>query len=139
MDTRLKDSRDPADLHPKLQPLHATLVAQAQARGIKTVTSCTYRPAALQNQYYAQGRTTPGRVITNARGGDSPHNSTLNGKPASKAFDIYPVTGTALAPAGDARWKALAEIGKALGLVWGGDFRTIKDCPHFELANWKAV
>ena len=138
MDTPLKDSRDPADLHPKLQPLYASFVAQAQARGIKTVTSCTYRPAALQDRYYASGRTAPGRIITNAKGGESPHNCTLGGKPASKAFDIYPVSGTALAPAGDPRWKALAEIGKGLGLVWGGDFRSIKDNPHFELPDWKA-
>lgn len=135
----LKDSRDLAHLHPRLEPLARSLIEQAAARGIKTVVSCTYRPAALQDQYYAQGRTAPGRRITNARGGESPHNSTLDGKPASKAFDIYPVTGTQLAPASDPRWSVLADLGKGLGLVWGGDFRSLKDSPHFELPKWKAT
>lgn len=137
--TPLRDSRDLADLHPTLRPLAEALVAQAAARGIRTVISCTYRPAALQDRYYAQGRTTPGRRITNARGGESPHNVTLGGRPASAAFDIYPVTGTALAKADDPRWTTLAEIGRGLGLVWGGDFRSIRDCPHFELSNWRTL
>ncbi len=36
-------------------------------------------------------------------------------------------------PATDPRWQRLGAIGKRLGLVWGGNFRSFFDGPHFQL------
>lgn len=37
--------------------------------------------------------------------------------------------------ADDPRWQKLGAIGKSLGLVWGGDWTTLRDMAHFQLAN----
>ena len=78
------------------------------------------RTFAQQDSLYAQGRTQPGRIITNARGGQSAHNYgcatdwTLwddKGKPIWLTQD-------------DPRWiEYMAALNK-VGLRWGGDFPT---------------
>jgi D-alanyl-D-alanine carboxypeptidase-like protein len=80
-----------------------------------------------QQAIYAQGRTTPGNIVTNAQPGDSYHNFGL-------AFDVVPTEYKSLPnwnPSGD-YWQIIGNIGKNLGLTWGGDFST-PDKPHFEL------
>ncbi|MED5043304.1 LysM peptidoglycan-binding domain-containing protein, partial [Geobacillus stearothermophilus] len=32
----------------------------------------------------------------------------------------------------DAKWKRVAQIGKSLGLEWGGDWKSFPDYPHFQ-------
>jgi peptidoglycan L-alanyl-D-glutamate endopeptidase CwlK len=34
-------------------------------------------------------------------------------------------------------WEKIGGIGKGLGLEWGGDFKSIKDRPHFQTKDWK--
>jgi peptidoglycan L-alanyl-D-glutamate endopeptidase CwlK len=78
---------------------------------------------------YAQGRTTKGSIVTNAKAGQSWHNYRL-------AFDIVPlkngkpVWGTS--GADGKLWKAIAKIGKACGLEWAGDWKTFSEYPHFQ-------
>lgn len=79
---------------------------------------------------YAQGRTKPGNIVTNAKGGSSLHNYGLaldfhlqvNGK------DVWPNNFRA-----DKNWMKVVEIFKKHGFTWGGDFRSIVDAPHFEM------
>ena len=33
---------------------------------------------------------------------------------------------------GDSLWNCIGDLGKQAGLLWGGDFKTFKDKPHFE-------
>jgi hypothetical protein len=33
----------------------------------------------------------------------------------------------------------MGRIGKECGLVWGGDWKKIKDMPHFELSTWREL
>lgn len=86
-----------------------------------------------QNQLYAQGRSTKGAIVTNAKGGQSPHNFGC-------AVDLCPLDAN-----GDMNWndpKGFAKIGecaKEVGLVWGGDFKSIKDLPHVESPSWKTL
>lgn len=42
--------------------------------GIKLRVAQATRTIAQQNALYAQGRTAPGRIVTNAKGGESYHN-----------------------------------------------------------------
>lgn len=132
-------SRRIADLHPDMQPLCAQFLAECSHQGIKVGISCTYRSDEEQDQYYASGRTIPGRILTNAEAGESPHNCTLDdGTPAAKAFDffIYGADGGTLDwDATDDRWKAVIGIGTALGLVSGSTFK-FRDNDHFELKDW---
>jgi len=82
-----------------------------------------YRSNQEQDRLYAQGRTTPGSIVTNAKGGESMHNYRV-------AFDIVFVTDGSATYEGD--WNKVGEIGKALGLSWGGDWTSFIDKPHFE-------
>lgn len=95
------------------------------------VTS-TYRDYEYQNWLYAQGRTRPGQRVTSARGGYSWHNFQV-------AFDVVPMRdGKAIwdnvKPENKALWHAIGDIGKELGLEWGGDWQMV-DMPHFQDAG----
>jgi peptidoglycan LD-endopeptidase CwlK len=132
--------RNLLDLDPTLQPLCRQFIDGCTAQGIKVGISVTYRSSAEQDAAYAQGRTAPGKIITNAQAGQSPHNCTdAQGDPASKAFDffIYSPDGVNLDwDAQDPTWQKVIAIGEALGLVSGSTFR-FRDNDHMELANWK--
>lgn len=52
---------------------------------------------------------------------------------SGKAADFVPVRNGALwwnAPKGV--WETMGEIGEAYGLKWGGRWKDLPDCPHFE-------
>lgn len=122
------------DLHPKIQPLAREFKIRAEKKGLRVIYTATHRSFSEQDGLYAQGRTKPGKIVTNAKGGDSWHNYAL-------AFDIAIVKSDDSIDWGDKLdtnhnglndWQELGKIGKELGLAWGGDFKSIKDTPHFE-------
>ena len=57
-----------ADLTPDTQAAVAQLLAHAQASGYKVRIDSTLRMCDEQAALYAQGRTTPGNIVTNASG-----------------------------------------------------------------------
>jgi len=92
--------------------------------------TCTYRSRVDQAISYAQGRTAPGKDVTNARPGQSLHNYY-----PSLAFDIAFKRGK------EVFWnpplfQQFAEIAKSLGLEWGGDWPRFQDRPHFQPLNF---
>jgi peptidoglycan L-alanyl-D-glutamate endopeptidase CwlK len=95
----------------------------------------TYRSPEEQNELYAKGRTKPGKIVTNAKGGQSDHNFTLDGKPASKAFDAVPlrkIEGKNRAVWNDPKlWALMGEVAERIGLKWGGNWKNFVDKPHF--------
>ncbi len=98
-------------------------------QGLIVGISETWRSKAEQDALYAQGRTTPGIVVTNCRYPDSPHNWGV-------AFDIYRNDGMGAYYDGDSWFKKCGQIGKQMGLFWGGDFKSFVDRPHFELKKY---
>lgn len=130
------------DLDPELYTLCLQWMGSCEALGLRVGISQTYRSSAEQDEDYAKGRTSPGNIITNAKGGESPHNCVdENGNPAAKAFDFYLYATDDQTQldwdSSDPDWQKAISIGKSLGLVSGGDFHSIKDFPHFELPNWR--
>lgn len=100
--------------------------------GIRIVQG--YRTIEEQDQLYAQGRTTPGAIVTKARGGESYHNYGLaidfallfkNGA-VSWDREFSSNRGSI------SDWQKVVDIFKKYGWAWGGDFKTIKDYPHFQ-------
>ena len=83
-----------------------------------------YRSIAYQDELYAQGRTTPGKVVTNAKGGRSYHNYRL-------AFDVVEIKDGKPLWEND-YWGVIGKEGKNFGFFWGGDFKSISDRPHFQ-------
>ena len=131
------DSRSLADLAPHVRAMAEQLLADAKAAGIPLTVTCTRRSAAEQAAKYAQGRTSPGPIVTRAPAGYSYHEYGL-------AIDVVPTELLALKDWGDtpehrahadALWARLGVIGKAAGFRWGGDFPLLPDRPHFEWAG----
>jgi peptidoglycan L-alanyl-D-glutamate endopeptidase CwlK len=124
-------------LHPKLRAeakeIYIAIYNALKGRAAVRFTQ-TLRTIAEQDALYAQGRTKPGKKVTNAKGGSSYHNYGLaidicliiDGKEASwntlKDFDGD----------GVADWMEAVAIFKSRGWEWGGDFKSIKDAPHFQ-------
>ena len=91
---------------------------------IDYIITCTYRSQEEQDMLYAQGRTLPGKKVTNAK--VSKHTSRT-------AFDIViMVNGKPCWDVSNPSWKLAGEIGEIVGLTWGGNFKKFKDFPHFE-------
>ncbi|WP_419808398.1 M15 family metallopeptidase [Sphingomonas sp.] len=130
----MPDSRDLADLHPRVRAMAVRLLHDAAAAGIPLKVTFTFRSIATQDALFAQGRTKPGKIVTNARGGSSFHNYRLALDVAPEELLKLPNWGDTPAhqKATDALWAKVGAIGKAIGFRWGGDFKSIKDRPHFE-------
>lgn len=134
--------RNLSDCDLKLQPLAQEFLDKCHAAGIDAFITQTYRPSDEQDADYAKGRTKPGNIITNARGGQSPHNCTdISGKPASKAFDfaIQNEDGTLDWNPADPEWVTAISIGESLGLISGSSWHSLKDTPHMELSGFKST
>lgn len=129
-------SRSLFDLHPDLYPKAILMIKLLGEQGVDYLCYCTFRPDSEQNKLYAQGRTEPGKIVTYARGGQSKHNFTLDGKMASKAFDGAPLVGGKIVwDIKHPHWQKIGEVGHSLNLTWGMDWKKFKEMPHFELKD----
>jgi peptidoglycan L-alanyl-D-glutamate endopeptidase CwlK len=128
------DSRSIDDLHPVVAAKCRAHVAACEAAGMPIAITFTYRSIETQNALYAQGRTKPGKVVTNAKGGQSLHNYRLAYDGVPKKLLAYPNWGDTPAHQAEANaaWSLYAKLGKVQGLEWGGDWKSIKDRPHMQ-------
>jgi peptidoglycan L-alanyl-D-glutamate endopeptidase CwlK len=119
------NSRKIEDLHPYVAKLCRAFVAACKKDGIDILITSTWRDNESQNALYAQGRTKPGKKVTNAKAGQSFHNYKL-------AFDFVPIVN------GKAQWNDLATfkragaIGERLGLDWAGRWVSFKELAHLQ-------
>lgn len=123
------NSRRLDDLLPYVEQLAREFLDRCKDEGIDVLVTSTYRDHESQNALYAQGRTKPGRKVTNAKGGQSYHNWRV-------AFDVVPlrdgkpVWGTS---GEDGKlWQAIGAIGVEVGLEWAGNWKSFKEYPHFQ-------
>ena len=106
-------------------------MTKAAANGITIKVISGLRTYAEQDDLYAQGRTKPGNIVTNAKGGYSNHNFGI-------AFDVGVFEGSSYLDESP-KYKAVGVLGTDLGLEWGGNWKTIQDEPHFQLRpTWAA-
>ena len=122
------NSRNIEYLHPKIQVLASKLIEVAQQNNIKLIITSTYRDFDSQDDLYAQGRTKPGKIVTNARAGESFHNFKV-------AFDVAPVVEGKIVWNDGALWDKIGALGESLGLEWGGSWESFKDKPHFQFTG----
>lgn len=131
--------RDIKKCHPRLQEAYGNLVEKCRQRGIEIGLGECFRTVEEQDDLYAQGRTKPGNIVTNARGSSysSQHQWGI-------AFDFYlkmDIDGDG-AVSDDAyndstkMFKKVSDIAKTVGLSWGGDWKSIIDKPHLYLPDW---
>ena len=86
-----------------------------------------------QDALYAKGRTKPGKIVTNARGGQSNHNFGI-----AADFGVFcngqyiDETNPKLA---SKIHKDVAKDSLDYGIEWGGNWKSFKDEPHFEIST----
>ena len=119
------------DLHPDLQELVKKLKSVCAQKGLKIAVGECLRTAAEQDALYAKGRTAPGKIVTNAKG-----SSYSSMHQWGVAFDFYRNDGKGAYSNTDGFFEKVGKIGKSLGLEWGGEWKSITDLPHFQLAGW---
>ena len=126
--------RDLTHLCPALQRLVPVFVQKCLENGITVKIIVTYRDSATQNAVKKLG-------LSNAKAGQSPHNCIdAQGRPYSKAFDFGVFDGSKYIVNGsDARYAAAGAIGVSLGLVYGGNWKSMQDMDHLELAQWRTI
>ncbi|MCW5907232.1 MAG: M15 family metallopeptidase [Chitinophagales bacterium] len=122
-------------LHPSLRAETKAIYDELLQRKISVRFYSTLRTFKEQDELYAQGRTKPGNIVTNARAGQSFHNYGLaldfcllldGGKVASwnRKLDVnlnnIP------------EWDEIVWVFKHYGWEWGGDWASFKDYPHVQ-------
>lgn len=129
---------------PEVQILARSLLHAAADTGITIKVISGTRTYAQQDAIYLRGRANLAKVnaarkaaglgpisasdnknVTNAQSGHSNHNFGI-------AFDIGVFQGAKYLD-NSPLYKAVAVLGKQLGLTWGGDWKSIDDEPHYEL------
>lgn len=117
------NSRRLDDLLPPVKSRAEAFIKACDEAGIDVLITSTYRDAASQAALYAQGRTKPGRIVTNAKPGQSWHNWRC-------AFDFVPVVN------GKAQWddtrtfERCGAIAERVGLEWAGRWKRFKELAH---------
>jgi peptidoglycan L-alanyl-D-glutamate endopeptidase CwlK len=123
-----------SQVHPQLAAITRQLADGLAAKGIYVRVVEGLRTWEEQDALYAQGRTTPGKIVTNAAGGSSYHNY-------GQAVDLVPSTAGPESPyvpnwnPKDPSYKTMQEDGEDLGLTSGARWITIPDPPHFQLTG----
>jgi peptidoglycan LD-endopeptidase CwlK len=122
------NSRSLDDLTPAMKVKCQQFIEKCKEAGVDVIITSTYRDFESQDALYAQGRTTKGPIVTNARGGQSFHQYRI-------AFDFCPIVG------GKAVWNDIktfvkcGEIGKSLGLDYAGDWSSFREYAHLQEAG----
>lgn len=134
-------------VHPKLIDLMKKAISNSPY-DFKIVQGL--RTAEYQNELYQQGRTRPGKIVTKLDGYNKKSNHQAKADGYGRAVDIavcghYDQNGNYVKCTTDAEMfdnKKLVEISRhvkavakemGLDIVWGGDWKTLYDTPHYEL------
>lgn len=124
---------------PRLDGVHPGLIAAVDQ--ILTVMAILGHPMIVTNgvrtdseqqRLYAQGRTTPGAIVTHADGvvKKSHHQPKADGY--GHAVDCCFLLHGRSSWAESHPWRLYGEVAKALGCRWGGDWTPFIDRPHIE-------
>lgn len=132
------------DLGPKAEGLHPDLAAKLSAI-LDAMTAIGHpmrliegvRSTERQQALFAQGRTKPGKKVTNCDGvlKKSNHQRKADGfgHAADCAFVDDPRTPKDETWDENKPWEAFGALAEALGLTWGGRWKDPHDAPHVEM------
>jgi len=113
-----------ATTHPLVRDTFTKFIDAAESElNITLRVTHALRTIAEQNALYAQGRTTAGKIVTNAKGGQSFHN-------VGTAIDVVELVGKTVNWNFD--YSKLKPIADRFGIEWGGTWKFV-DKPHFQI------
>jgi peptidoglycan L-alanyl-D-glutamate endopeptidase CwlK len=109
------------------------------AEGVELLIYCTMRDNIEQDALYAIGRTVPGKIVTNARSGQSAHNPDADGY--AHAYDCCPmIAGKPMWDSKHPSWAIVGRCGEEAGLVWSGRWTgKLRETAHFQDPNWRKL
>lgn len=128
------DSRKLDDLLPETKEKAVAFIKKAKDNGVNLIVTSTYRDGEAQNYLYAQGRTRAGKIVTQAKSGESYHNFRC-------ALDVVPIVcgkpvWDTTDPENLALWRKIGMIGESCGLEWAGRWQgKMKEYAHFQFSN----
>lgn len=137
------NSRSIAELHPRVATMATKFLDEINTdpwmrdRGYSVIVISTYRDYESQQALFDQGRTKPGRIVTNAQPGHSFHNHRL-------AFDVLPLKngkpmwGTTTDEERTV-WERVGRFGEHQGLEWAGRWLTFPEYGHFQFTGGHPV
>ncbi len=118
------NSRSLDELHPYVKTLAEAFIQGCAEAGIEILITSTYRDAESQDALYAQGRSKPGQIVTNAKAGQSYHNYRC-------AFDFVPLVNGKCQWNDWALWGRCGGIAEHVGLAWAGHWTgSLKETAH---------
>lgn len=126
--------RDQTNLHPRLKDALPKILGAMSVAGFPMMVTDTERTQEEQMALYAKGRTAPGPIVTNADGFKKKSNHQTKVDGYAHACDCcFIVNGHA---SWDIHhpWKVYGALAEAMGLVWGGNWKSFIDLPHIEVA-----
>lgn len=118
-------SREIDRLRPDVAANCRAFLALCKAEGLPVLVTETVRDLEYQASLYAQGRTKPGKIVTQQK------TPSFHWEKVGLAFDICKnVKGHEYDDA--AFFRRCGAIGKRMGFTWGGDWKSMVDLPHFQ-------
>lgn len=123
---RARDNGRLATVHPTLRDKVLLVLAEMDRLGHPMTVTDAFRTTSQQLALYAQGRTRPGRIVTNADGVTHKSNH-QSGRAVDCAF-----IDEKNQPIWEGPWDTYAEVARAAGLNCGADWKN-PDRPHVEL------
>ena len=131
-------SRDKNLLYPPFADLLRDFESRLIAAKLRFYLYMGLRTFEDQDELYSQGRTKPGQIVTNARGGDSLHNYglaadyVLDGQPDKPGIQWSWDTKADFNTDGRSDWMQMGEIAESCSLEWGGRWKRFPDLPHVQ-------
>jgi peptidoglycan L-alanyl-D-glutamate endopeptidase CwlK len=129
-----------AGVHPVLARRVGAILEAMTVLGFPMMVTDGVRTTAQQQALYAKGRTAPGQRVTNVDGVTKTSNHQPKADGYGHAVDCCFLDERGKPSWADTHpWRLYGEMAKALGLVWGGDWKSIVDKPHIELPKGKVI
>ena len=135
-------------LHPSVRDEVSNIINEINTSVLtgdsKVIITQGLRTFVEQDALYAQGRTKPGKKVTNAKGGQSVHNYgfaidiALIIKDKEVSWDIKKDWDKD----NQSDWMEVVSVFKKYNWSWGGDWVSFKDMPHFDkkgFGDWKKL
>lgn len=125
----------------KLQGVHPDLVAKVKQvqnamnmLGFTLIVTAGLRTLEEQAALYSQGRSLPGHIVTYDDGILHKSNHQAHEDGFGHAVDCVFLDANGQPSWAETwPWTLYGDMGKILGLTWGGDWQSIVDRPHLEL------
>lgn len=122
-------SRKLEDLRPGTCIRAEKFLTRCSEEGLDILIYCTLRSMEEQDELYSMGRTKPGKVVTNARSGDSYHNWGC-------AFDFVPMVGGKPQWGDKTLYTKAGVIAEEVGLEWSGRWTgKLRETAHCQYSN----